>query len=291
MKMLTSAGIDILILQDIAETTGGKVDTVGFDSQYSRDHAADNFVPHDTMLRDALTAAKANGVKIFVGSNFSGEWWSNAFVDANWRAEQAAIGNALAQEIYDQYKPEFGDTLYGWYWTWEMYNNIYDTSACNAAWSDMMNQNLDYYHGLDTKMPVLFSPFLSAWVGGTPEQTRAQWAEFIGMTDFRAGDIFVPQDSYGGGSFELSYVGDSLAAMKAAADTKPGLEYWVNVETFDANFQSASIERLVSQMDVAAKYADHLISFSYSHYYNPLLSEAQAELDREYKEYLQGKKY
>jgi hypothetical protein len=48
------------------------------------------------------------------------------------------------------------------------------------------------------------------------------------------------------------------------------MKFWVNNETFvSADYSSADLSRFILQMQIASKYAEHLISFAYCHYYSP----------------------
>ena len=75
--------------------------------------------------------------------------------------------------------------------------------------------------------------------------------------------------------------------MKAAADTKPGLQFWANNEDFTPDFKSADMGRFKQQLDITAKYAEKHISFSFCHYRNPDMGATKAKAYEAYKHYFE----
>lgn len=280
LDMLLSAGIDTVILQWTAETPSAKTSYAGFPLPDGL-LKADSLKSDEAMVEGLLKSAEAKHVKVFLGLNTAEEWWSNAFVQPEWCAKQAEVGNRIAAQLYALYKSRYPHAFYGWYWAWEMYGNL---SGYEKQWSQLMNANLDFLSELDGSMPLLFSPFLSSYIRLSPGQEEAVWTRFFSDTRLRAGDIFCPQDSLGAADFTMKYANDHLAAMGRAAQTKQGLLFWVNNENFTKDYKPAPLDRFISQLYVSARYTDTHLCFSYSHYYNPELVDPA--YDQAYKDYL-----
>ena len=91
-------------------------------------------------------------------------------------------------------------------------------------------------------------------------------------TRFRSGDIFSPQDCVGAGGLNLDNLEEWFSKLKQAVNTKPGLKFWGNIETFDQRFWiTAPLERIKKQLEVVNGYVGNLICFAYSHYNSPFV--------------------
>ncbi len=283
LDMLLSAGIHTVIMQWTAETPDGEFSYAGFPVPAGLPQSA-GLKTDEKMVERLLKSAEKKNVKVFLGLNTADEWWNQAFLKKDWRKKQAEAGNAVAKILYDAYKSRYPNAFYGWYWVWEMYGN---TLGFGRGWVELMNANLDYLTALDDSLPVLFSPFMSGYMRLTPRQEEAMWTGFFARARLRPGDIFCPQDSVGAVGFTMNYVDKRLQAMKKAADTKPGLVFWVNNETFTKlgnDFKPALMDRFISQLYVSDRYTNTHVSFAYSHYYDP--EHANPSFDRSYKAFL-----
>ena len=70
----------------------------------------------------------------------------------------------------------------------------------------------------------------------------------------------------------LDNLSDWFSKLKQAVNTKPGLKFWGNVETFDQQFWvSAPLTRIKKQLDIVNGYVSNLICFAYSHYNSPFV--------------------
>ena len=224
-----------------------------------------------TSLERCLKSAAAHGVKILVGPNFHSGWWS--IQGSDWLDAQMTTGVSVAREIYERFHADYPETLWGWYWDWEVDNLSWQVrrSALAQAW----NITLDGLTAIDPDMPLLFSPFMNTALG-TANGYGSFWKDMFSRLHLRPGDIFCPQDCVGARNLAPEAVDAWLAAMKEAADGVEGLRFWVNVEIFDMYtvgdntwYATASLQRAVRQMEVASAYAEQLFCFAYSHYYSP----------------------
>ncbi|SEA45771.1 protein of unknown function [Porphyromonadaceae bacterium KH3R12] len=220
-------------------------------------------------LEKCLRSAQKNGIKVFVGLNFNDRWWRVDY-DAAWLMEQMEIGNKVADELVALYKEIYPEAMYGWYWVWEVDNLNCTTAETQAILAKALNTNLDHLSKITPDMPFMLSPFMNYRVGDNAEQHKEMWKNVFSQTNFRTGDIFAPQDCVGAGGLNLENLEDWFSQLKEAADSKPELIFWGNIEIFDQRFWiSAPLNRVQRQIEIVNKYAKNIICFAYSHYYSP----------------------
>lgn len=220
-------------------------------------------------LERCLRSAQKYGIRIFVGLNFNDRWWKVDY-DADWLYRQMEVGNQVADELLALYKASYPDAMYGWYWVWEVDNLNCVTPERQQALATAMNINLDHLSKVAPGMPLMLSPFMNYRVGDNFEACGKMWANVFAQTHFRVGDIFSPQDCVGAGGLNLDNEWEWFSNLKKAVNTKPGLKFWGNVETFDQRFWiSAPLERVQRQLAIANGYVGNLICFAYSHYNSP----------------------
>ncbi len=269
LQTMYDVGIDILILQWSFENTSDGVTSVYYDASFeSADKSSLYNESGKNLLGNILAAAEEVGVKVFVGLNNNDEWWEKAVSDRSWLADQADLGIKGAKQIYDTYKEQYPNALYGWYFVFEMYNTeTTQTMMENAAF--LLNGFCDGLTEIDGEMPMMLSPFLSAY-GTEPEVTGQQWKEIFAMTRFRDGDIFCCQDSVGAGYISIDQLEGYYREIKKAVDTKEGLHFWANNEDFDlSNSSTAPLNRFLKQLQISSSYVEAHVTFAYSHYQHP----------------------
>ena len=269
LQTMYDVGIDILILQWSFENTSDGVTSVYYDASFeSADKSSLYNESGKNLLGNILKAAEEVGVKVFVGLNNNDEWWEKAVSDRSWLADQADLGIKGAKQIYDTYKEQYPNALYGWYFVFEMYNTATtQTMMENAAF--LLNGFCDGLTEIDGEMPMMLSPFLSAY-GTEPEVTGQQWKEIFAMTRFRDGDIFCCQDSVGAGYISIDQLEGYYREIKKAVDTKEGLHFWANNEDFDlSNSSTAPLNRFLKQLQISSSYVEAHVTFADSHYQHP----------------------
>ncbi|MEG0457276.1 MAG: DUF4434 domain-containing protein [Oscillospiraceae bacterium] len=290
MDMLLSAGIDTLILQGTVQRSDNDLFEYSmYPSNYIESLPSSTkesgYYSADQAVEMALKAAKKKGVKIFIGLNDSGSWWDeNKQKNPQWIKKDVELAGTVAKEIYDLYYDEYKESFAGWYFVHEMYtqkNNLED------SWISILNQTIEKLNEIDKSIPLCLSPFFSAYYTTaqkiTPKDAGAMWDKIIKGVNFREGDIFSPQDSYGGGERTLEYLDETFSYFRKTIDEKGNMKFWINCENFTNDYGSASISRFTKQLKIAAKYADNIITFSYSHYYDPTYKNSK--YDKEYKKY------
>jgi len=273
LQNLKDIGVELLILQSTFNYTG-KVTKTFFEDSFAPEQLADTYNPDAVgFLNVVLSAAKACDMEVYLGLTNDGDWWKKIFTDEAWLNDHVDISLQAARQIYDGYKADYPDTLTGWYF-WPEYWNM----DCNAEEITLATKFIsDYRDGLyaiDNTMPMLLSPYITDGVDAA--KTQDFWTNVLSASTLRDGDIFCCQDSVGAGHVTLEQLDGYFAAMKSAADTKPGLQFWANNEDFTPEFKSADMGRFQKQLDITHKYADTHISFAFCHYRNPDVGKTNA---------------
>ena len=260
---LKEVGIDTFIIQWTAETPYGKFSSIYYPSEAAKANKASSFFDGSTFLPRVLEAAKQTGMKVFVGLNLSDEWWSFACSKDDWNKYESDLGVKMAKEIYDLYKKDYPDELYGWYFAYEMFNGMQNQEKKAG---EFLNMYLEPLTELDPSMPVMLSPFVTQW-GCNAKKAGEEWTKVFEVANFREGDIFCCQDAVGAGHITIDMLDGYFSELKKAVDTEPGLQFWANSEDFTSDYQSADLNRFVRQMKIAEPYVTGYVTFAYSHYY------------------------
>lgn len=216
-----------------------------------------------------LRNAEKTGIKIFLGINFNKAWWEKGPRDPNWLYAQMERGNVIADELYTKYYYKYPNAFYGWYWVYEVDNLNFKTKDDFSVLAKAIDINLKHLKEKNHRLPLMLSPFMNS-IYGSAEEYAKNWAYLFKHTDLGKGDIFCPQDSVGGGGLKIDEVDHWFAELRKAVDTKAGLLFWANTETFNhLNWSSAPLNRFIRQMEIEKPYVDNIITFAYCHYYSP----------------------
>lgn len=249
----------------------------------------DDDAPDYDSLERCLTSAKRNGIKVFVGTNFHKNWWGK-HVTSDWLNEQMQTGLTIAREAYDRFHAIYGDTLYGWYWDWEVDNLNWNSDERKSMLVTAMNISLDGLTALDAGMPLLFCPFFNPTYGAAKKYGEF-WKSVFPQLHLRSGDIFAPQDCVGASGIKPQNVKTWFSQFKDAVATVNGLQLWADIELFqqfrqidEDKFVTAPFERMPSQIDAVKSFVQGIICFAYTHYYSP--NEVREDYHAAYKAYL-----
>lgn len=292
---MKETGLDTLILQHTAQMEADGRWTAYYPSALPalQNDGAD-------IVGNALKSCKKAGIRVFVGlAEFSG-WWDEAGFSGDWDAVCETMAG-MQEEIYRNYAPEYGDTLYGWYFSPEISNSpLMKLSLPRIAAG--FNKVLNRASELDPAMPVMLSPYYSEYLTvPSVTATLPMWQSFLNMADLRDGDIFCPQDAVGAAwtrekSLEKVWKMYAAAVSSAGADVK----LWANCENFTAAQQGgpfappanglaenipAPMDRFAWQLETACRYAEKIVCFSMNHYYSPF---ADREAYDAYLDYADG---
>lgn len=220
-------------------------------------------------LGACLRNAEKAGIQVFVGLNFHGDWWSKGANDSAWLNAQMEEGNRFADEMYARYHSRYPKAFYGWYWVWEVDNIDAASPAKRANVSNALDISVRHLKSLNPGMPVMLCPFMNCRLG-TPDEYRAFWEYVFAHSALGKGDIFAPQDCVGAGGLNIDNFASWFAALRKAVDTKPGLLFWSDAETFSQDdWTSATLDRFTRQLKGVQPYVQGSITFAWSHYYSP----------------------
>lgn len=287
IKNMKEAGIEYLILQSLAdkssEITGGTW-TVYYNSDV-RELEKGKF--RGDSLEPALRHCKKAGIKVFVGLNMFDDFWTQGAITKQY-GEVCDVAADMIQDICNKYGKAYNDTLYGWYFTPEISNGILAQMSIDG-FAKGVNRIIDKINATDASKPLLISPFYSEYLSMNSVVTLANYVKFFDAVNFRDGDIFAPQDAVGAKWVSEENLEMTWELYKAAVDScNADVKLWANCENFSSPVASSALngitdppktentvhvtetlDRFVWQMDVASRYAENIITFSYNHYYSP----------------------
>lgn len=265
LSWLKEAGMHYIVFAPTMHSIDGGIDQIIFDGNLSGTKMR---YPAD-LVENCLRNAKKAGFKVFLELNFNEKWWNRDQWNAEWFYCEMELGNQLAEELTRRYKDRYKETLFGWYWVWEIDNLNHQTKERQDVLVNALNLNIDHLQEITPGMPLMLCPFVNYRVGNS-DDNRKMWQYIFAGTHFRKGDIFAPQDCVGAGGLELNMVDEWFRDMYEAVKTKPGLLFRSDAETFDHQFwTSATIDRFVQQLEIVKPYVSNVITFAYSHYYSP----------------------
>ncbi len=288
VENMEKAGIEYLILQCLAdkgyESNGGN-----WNVYYDTDVEAlkDSTFGGDC-LEPALKHCQDAGIKVFVGLSMFDDFWNEA--GSSQYLDVCHVAGDMIEDIYNKYDEEYKDTLYGWYFTPEISNGL----LCQLTFDgiiDGINHIIDRINDVDATKLFLMSPFYSEYLSAGAVTSLSSYVKFFNKVNFRDGDIFAPQDAVGAKWVREENLETTWKMYKAAIDTcKADVKLWANCENFDGAITSeslggllspkitehtsnvtATLDHFVYQMEIASKYAENIITFSYNHYYSPSL--------------------
>lgn len=300
---MKKAGIDYLVLQGLAdkgsESLGGTWN-VYYDSDVE---ALKDGVYGGDCLEIALKHCEDAGIKVFVGLTMFDDFWTESAF-GNQYQEICEVAAAMIEDIYNKYGEKYDDSLYGWYFTPEISNGYLCQLSLNGIIKGL-NTVIDGINKTDEAMPLLLSPYYSEYTALGPVATLCNYVRFFDKVNFRDGDIFAPQDAVGAKWTREKSLEMTWKMYKAAIDTcEADVKLWANCENFDGAITTetlggllspkitehktnvtATLDIFVKQMEIASRYAENIITFSYNHYYSPsLVNPAYLETYLDYVE-------
>lgn len=281
VREMKDDGLEYLVFQSVAEKESGKW-TVFYDSAIEEFQNAE--YNGNDIIEKGLRACRNNGIKVFIGLALHDNWWLQGGNTREYRSV-CKLTAEMVKEIYDRFGEEYGDTIYGWYFTPEIGGNIICTSSIYAI-SSGINLVIDSINNVSPEKPLMLSPYMFENSNlYMVSSVLPMWVSFLEKTNFRDGDIFCPQDSIGSNTIKLSNA-DRMWQMyaKAVESSSKKLRLWANCENFtlakgnqkglgmlkeeNAESVTSTLDRFVSQLNSASRYAENIISFSYNHYFS-----------------------
>ena len=266
LEILKEAGQNYLILAPTVSSNFGKNSRSIYPSQIS----GITLTPgHEMTLENCLKACQKLDMKLFLGLNDDSHWWEMSEADAPWFVGEMEKGNAIAKELYVNYKTRYPETFYGWYWVFEISSMHLAKPLYQEYLAKAINIQLDFLTNLDSSMPLMLCPYMVENVS-SPEETYLAWSNFLKQAHFRSGDILCPQDAVGAGWLRLENFTHWFLALKKACKEVLGLKFWSDAETFrQEDWTSTTLDRFIEQLELASDVVDNFISFAYCHYFSP----------------------
>lgn len=287
IENMKDAGIEYLILQDVAnkayKSSGG-----GWSVYYDSDlDVFDGATVYNDVIESALRNCSGTGIKVFVGLAMFDDFWTEGAITGQY-AEMCDVAAQMVTEIYTKYHSRYGDCFYGWYFTPEL-NNVLTCQVNISGMSRGLNKIIDSINNSNADMPLLLSPFFAEYLANTHTGTLVNLVRLLNSVNFRDGDIFAPQDAIGAlwtspENLDKTWKMYSQAVKACDAD----LKLWANCENFciaiaksplngiltrpateNTAYVTSTLDRFVWQMEVASKYCENIITFSYNHYFSP----------------------
>jgi hypothetical protein len=225
---------------------------------------------------DSLIEAQKAGLVVWLGLNWSDEWWNNYANDNAWLTTQFGYSKQIAQELWNRYGGAFGNTIAGFYMTMEMDNLNFQTQVTQDRMAYVYKDVADYVHA-NTGKPVMVAPFFNETLGQNATQYAAMWGYILTTAPI---DIVALQDGVGVGHASVATVGPWFSAMKnAILAARPSTQLWSDLETMTGS-SPAPTQRIIDQINAERPYVYTFTSFAFNHYQSP-----QQGFTTQYNEY------
>lgn len=284
IKNMKDAGIEYLILQDTANKSADNIWSVYYQSNLS---IFENATVYPDVIDAALRNCKGSGIKVFIGLAMFDDFWTEGSVTEQY-SEMCDVAADMVEEIYNKYYPKYSDCFYGWYFTPE-FNNVLTCQINIRGQYKGLNRIIDRMNSTNPDIPFLLSPFYAEYLASGPVLTLFNLIRLLNGINFRDGDILAPQDAVGALWTSEKNLERTWKMYSAAVDTcDADIKLWANCENFSLGFAdtlldgiltrpatentasiTTTLDRFVWQMNVASKYAENIITFSYNHYFSP----------------------
>ncbi|MDR3626278.1 MAG: DUF4434 domain-containing protein [Ignavibacteriaceae bacterium] len=265
---MKNAGMHYLIIGPIVQCETGQVTQTVYPSALPNTAMFSYLNGHD-MMDNCLRNAEAAGIKVFIGLSYNPQWAASYGQYSAWMDNQMEFDNQVCDEVWNRYKSKYPNAFYGWYWIYEIENVSFTTQVLQDQLIHAMNIQLDHLTAANEHLPFMWCPFMVSKLG-TSQDYQAMWEYVFANLHTVQGDIFAPQDCVGAGGLKIDQVDEWFSALRKAVDTKPGLAFWSDVETFvESDWSSATIDRFVRQLKIEQPYVENYITFAYCHYDSP----------------------
>jgi hypothetical protein len=213
----------------------------------------------------SLAQAQAKGLKVWLGLNWSDEWWTKGANDPTWLNNQFAISKNVASELWSRYGSQYGGTIAGFYLTMEVDNASFDATGQDRM-ATVYASVANYVHS-STGKKVMVAPYFLDNAGLNPTQYGAMWGNIMTKAPI---DVVAVQDGIGTGHSTLADVASWLQPLRDAVKAaRPATEFWSDLETLNPDFSPAPVSRVIDQMTTERPYVDKFTSFSFNHYDSP----------------------
>jgi hypothetical protein len=214
----------------------------------------------------SLAQAQIKGIKVWLGLNWTDDWWTHYANDNVWLTNEFNLSQQIAQELWNRYGAQYGNTIAGFYLTMEMDNVNFQTTTTQDRMKTVYANTANYIHS-HTGKPVMVAPFFNSSTGQTATAYANMWGYIVTTAPL---DIVAVQDGIGVGHATVSNIASWLqplgTALKAA---RPGIAFWTDLETLNSNYTPAAVSRVIQQIEAEKAYVDKVTTFSFNHYDSP----------------------
>jgi hypothetical protein len=211
----------------------------------------------------ALTGAHQAGLTVWLGLNWTDDWWSKGTLDQAWLDKQFLYAANTARELWSRYSGSFASTIAGFYTPLEIDNTLWATgqTRMGSAWGRLA----DTVHALGK--PLMCAPYFLDGEGAGPQEYADAWGRMAATGRL---DVVAMQDGCGTGHCTVDRVPAWFGPLKASlAASAPRTALWADVETCTPSFTSGPLDRVWAQQAAVSPYVTGATTFSFNHYDSP----------------------
>jgi hypothetical protein len=226
------------------------------------------FTQHNTYdaVGTSLAQAQAKGLKVWLGLNWTDDWWSHYANDNVWLTNEFTISKNAAQELWNRYGAQYGSTIAGFYLTMEMDNVNFPTQTTQDRMIAVYSDTANYIHATTGK-PVMVAPFFNSSTGQNATTYASMWGYIVTNA---ALDVVAVQDGIGVGHATTANIGAWLSPLRNSIKAaRPSTQFWSDLETMNPDFTPAAVSRVIDQLNAEKAYVDKFTTFSFNHYDSP----------------------
>ncbi len=293
VENMEKAGIEYLILQDTANMASDGTWSLYYPSELEVFSGTETYSAD--VIEKALEACQNSNIKVFVGLAMFDDWWVESAITSDYTYVCSVMAD-MAAEISEKY-----DGVYGFYFTPEI-NNMPTMKLSLGSIIKGLNTVIEKIPG---DKPFMLSPYFTEYIS-VPSVLSAvpMWTRLINKVNFRDGDIIAPQDAVGAQWIQEDDLEKVWKMYRTAIDTSDkDIKLWANCENFtlaraksiisgifvppatlNVNSVPCTIDRFARQLDIASRYCENIITFSYNHYHSP--SYVNPAFEKTYLDYV-----
>ncbi len=293
VENMENAGIEYLILQDTANMASDGTWSLYYPSELEVFKGVETYSAD--VIGKALAACKNSNIKVFVGLAMFDDWWVESAITSDYNYVCSVMAD-MAEEISEKY-----DGVYGFYFTPEI-NNM---PTMKLSLGNIIKGLNALIEKIPEDKPLMFSPYYTEYIS-VPMVLAAEpmWVKLINKVNFRDRDIIAPQDAVGAQWIQENDLEKIWKMYRVAVDSSDkDIKLWANCENFtlgraksvisgifvppatlNENSVPCTIDRFARQLDVASRYCENIITFSYNHYHSP--SYVNPAFEKTYLDYV-----
>jgi hypothetical protein len=213
----------------------------------------------------SLQRAQAKGIKVWLGLNWTDDWWNNYANNQTWLTNEFNLSKQVAQELWNRYS-SYSSSIAGFYLTMEVDNVNFPDSTTENRMITVYNDVATYIH-TNMGKPVMVAPFFNEASGRNASDYAAQWGRIVAGAPL---DVVALQDGIGVGHASVATIASWLSPMRTAIkNARPATEFWSDLETCLTDFTAAPVSRVIQQLEAEKAYVDKFTTFSFNHYDSP----------------------